>query len=131
MTLYLVFFKRRRHVPSATKPDIKLRPPAQPRTLDPELRAHSKASEPGWDWQKLSFVLEKKGEVQDEEIWKAQKRINSALHSTLQAGYALFETNLQNDQLQHRRYLQTSSGDEAKARAAVISSLEDCVNAEP
>ena len=41
------------------------------------------------------------------------------------------ETNLQNDQLQHRRYLQTSSGDEAKARAAVISSLEDCVNAEP
>ena len=89
------------------------------------MKAHAKASEPGWDWHKLSFVLEKKGEVQDEEISKAQKRINSALHNTLQAGFALFETNLQNDQLQHRRYLQTSSGDEAKARAAVISSLED------
>eukprot|EP00435_Cladocopium_sp_Y103_P001332 s1736_g1.t1 len=112
---------------------MKKAPPKSPvkqkdRTLDPELRAHAKASTPGWDWQKLSFVLEKKGEVQDEEISKAQKRINSALHSTLQAGYALFETNLQNDQLQHRRYLQTSSGDEARARAAVIQSLEDCVN---
>ena len=113
------------------EPDTAFRPPVELRTLDPEIRAHSKASEPGWEWQKLSFVLEKKGEVQDEEISKAQKRINSALHSTLQAGFALFETNLSNDQLQHRRYLQTSSGDEAKARAAVISSLEDPVNVEP
>eukprot|EP00438_Fugacium_kawagutii_P000969 Skav224480 [mRNA] locus=scaffold1302:778931:795261:- [translate_table: standard] len=92
-------------------------PSAHPhlRTLDPELRAHAKASEPKWEWEKLSFVLEKKGEVQDEEITKAQKRINSALQSSLQAGFALFQTNLENDQLQHQRYLQTSSGDEAKA----------------
>ena len=110
------------------KPDIKSRPSDQqsfpPRTLDAELRAHSKASEPGWDWQKLSFVLELKSAVQDEELSKAQSKINSALQSSLQAGFSLFETNLQNDQLQHRRYLLTSSGDEAKARAAVVASLE-------
>ena len=103
------------------KPGTKSRPP---RSLDAELRAHSKASETGWDWQKLSFVLELKGAVQDEELSKAQSKINSALQSSLQAGYSLFETNLQNDQLQHRRYLLTSSGDEAKARAAIVASLE-------
>lgn len=70
-------------------------------------------------------MIEIKGAVQDEEITKAQKRINSALQSSLQAGFSLFETNLQNDQLQHRRYLQASSGDEAKARAAAVTSLED------
>ena len=69
--------------------------------------------------------MEMKGAVQEEELSKAQKKISSALHSSLQAGFSLFETNLANDQLQHRRYLLTSSGDEAKARAAVVSSLED------
>ena len=60
------------------KPDIKSRPSDQqsfpPRTLDAELRAHSKASEPGWDWQKLSFVLELKSAVQDEELSKHKAR---------------------------------------------------------
>ena len=95
------------------------------RTLDAELKAHSKASEPGWEWAKLSFVLELKGLAQDEELSKAQKKVNSALQSSLQAGFSLVETNLQNDQVQHRRYVLTSSGDEAKARAAVVASLED------
>ena len=94
------------------------------RTLDGELRAHCKTSDPNWDWQKLSFVLELKGAVQDEEVLRAQSKINSALQSSLQAGFSLFETNLSNDQIQHRRYLLTSSGDEAKARAAVVASLE-------
>jgi len=94
------------------------------RTLDGELRAHCKTSDPSWDWQKLSFVLELKGAVQDEEVLRAQSKINSALQSSLQAGFSLFETNLSNDQIQHRRYLLTSSGDEAKARAAVVTSLE-------
>eukprot|EP00435_Cladocopium_sp_Y103_P010494 s3355_g2.t1 len=95
------------------------------KALDGEIRAHAKASQPGWEWQKLSFVLEKKGEVQDEEISKAQKRINSALQSTLQAGFALFatnlqKTNLQNDQLQHRRYLQTSSPDDSTDTTGIM-----------
>lgn len=111
-----------------SEPDTPLRPsPPAPRTLDSELRTHSKASEPGWEWAKLSFVLELKGAVQDEELCKAQKKINSALQSSLQAGFELFRTNLQNDHLQHRRYLLTSSGDEAKCRAAVVASLEERV----
>lgn len=94
------------------------------RSLDAELRAHSKSSDPSWEWQKLSFALELKGVVQDEEVLRAQNKINSALQSSLQAGFALFETNLSNDQIHHRRYLLASSGDEAKARAAVVASLE-------
>ena len=94
------------------------------RSLDQELKAHCKVCTPSWDWTKLSFVLEATGQLQDEEIVKAQSKINNALLSSLQAGYSLFETNLETDQLQHRRYLVASSGDEAKARAAVVGSLE-------
>ena len=78
----------------------------------------------GWDWEKLSFVLEAEGKLQDEELVKAQSKTNSALHNSLQAGFSLFATNLENDQLAHRRWLLASSGDEAKARAAVVASLE-------
>ncbi|CAK9076905.1 unnamed protein product, partial [Durusdinium trenchii] len=93
-------------------------------TLDAELRAHAKAVDESFDWQKLSFVLEAKGVAQDEELNKAQSKINNALQNSLQAGWSLFETNVQNDQLQHRRYILASSGDEAKARAAAVASLE-------
>ena len=94
------------------------------RTLDAELRAHAKAAQSEFDWTKLSFVLEAKGQLQEEEITKGQNKINSALQNSLQAGFSLFQTNLENDQLQHRRYLLASSGDEAKARAAAVGTLE-------
>lgn len=77
-----------------------------------------------WSWKKLPFILEMEGQIHDDEIGKAQSKINSALQSSLQAGFSLFETNLETDQLQHRRYILASSGDEAKARAATVSSLE-------
>jgi len=77
-----------------------------------------------WDFQKLSFVLEAQGDLQDEQLQKAQSKTNSALMNSLTAGLSLFETNLENDQLAHRRWLLASSGDEAKARAAVVTSLE-------
>ena len=78
-----------------------------------------------WDWQKLSFILEEQGKVQDDELTKAQSRTNSALLNSLTAGYSLFTTNLENDALSFRRWQLASSGDEAKARAAVVSSLEE------
>ena len=78
-----------------------------------------------WDWQKLSFILEEQGKVQDDEISKAQSRTNSALLNSLQAGYSLFTTNLENDELSFKRWQLASSGDEAKARAAVVASLEE------
>jgi hypothetical protein len=68
--------------------------------------------------------LELQGAIQEEEVKKAQNKISSALQSSLQAGFSLFLQNLENDQLLHRRYLLTSSGDEAKARAAVVASWE-------
>lgn len=94
------------------------------RTLDAELRAHCKTMGQEWDFQKLSFVLEAQGDLQDEQLQKAQSKTNSALMNSLTAGLSLFETNLENDQLAHRRWLLASSGDEAKARAAVVTSLE-------
>ena len=84
-----------------------------------------RATSKDWDWQKLSFILEEQGKVQDDEITKAQSRTNSALLNSLTAGYSLFTTNLENDQLSFKRWQLASSGDEAKARAAVVSSLEE------
>ena len=109
--------------PSPETPCLALLP-LSPRTLDNELKAHAKAMASDWDWQRLSFVLEEEGKLQDQELLKAQSKTNSALQMSLQAGFSLFETNLQNDQLSHRRWLLSTSGDEAKARAAVVSSLE-------
>ena len=67
----------------------------------------------------------KQGKVQDEAISKAQSKTNSALLNSLNAGFSLFTTNLENDQLNFKRWMLASSGDEAKARAAVVSSLEE------
>ena len=109
------------------QPDMESQPAFQtifPRSLDAELKAHAKSAESGWEWQKLSFVLESQGLLQDSEINKAQSRINSALQNSLQCGFSLFQTNLANDQLLHRRWVLASSGDEAKARTAVVASLE-------
>ncbi|CAJ1380673.1 unnamed protein product [Effrenium voratum] len=72
-------------------------------SLDAELRAHSKAMEPGWDWRKLSFILEAQGKVQEREVCNAQSKVNSALQNSLQAGFSLFETNLESDHLKQRR----------------------------
>lgn len=50
------------------------------RLLDGELKLHAKAMDPTFDPDKLSFVLEAKGVVQEEEVVKAQSRIASAFH---------------------------------------------------
>lgn len=52
---------------------------------------------------------------------KTKSTQHSALQNSLQAGFSLFETNLNNDQIQHRRYC--LAGDVATARAAVVTSL--------
>ena len=130
--LYTHFQKWRYRIPPKNrKPCITVRPlrnrvwnPVRLRSLDAELRAYCKASDANFQWEKLSFILELQGLLQDEEVKKAQNKINSALQSSLMAGFSLFETNLQNDQVLHRRYLLASSGDEAKARSALVASLE-------
>lgn len=132
---YMVLKKSRYNVPSEIRMhDTKLRRKTEnrihnsvrpgPRTLDSDLKSGSKSMDSEWSWKKLPFILEMEGQIHDDEIGKAQSKINSALQSSLQAGFSLFETNLETDQLQHRRYILASSGDEAKARAATVSSLE-------
>ena len=80
--------------------------------------------EAGWEWEKLSFVLEAQGILQQEELDKAQSKVSNALQNSLQAGWSLFQNNLENDHVQHRRHLMASSGDESRARAAAVASLE-------
>ena len=98
-----------------------------PRILDSELRTQCKAMSPDFDPLKLSFVLEAEGHVQEEQIAKAQSLSRNALRSSLQAAFDLFCRNVEADSVAHRAWVVASSNDEARARAAVVQSLEEWV----
>ena len=93
--------------------------------LDGELKIHAKACSAEFDWKKLSFVLEAKGIVQDQQIERAQGRIQSAFKQSILAGFNLFKTNLEADQVAHRRHLVAASGDAQRTRAALVNQLQD------
>ena len=95
------------------------------RTLDTELRAHCRAMAGDFDYKKLSFVLEGKGLLEDQQLEAAQSRANNALHKSQALAFELFKTQLEQDQIARRRYLSSTAGDETRARAAIIESLED------
>lgn len=94
------------------------------RALDSELRAHVKGNDPSFDINKLAFFAEATGTVQEGHILEAQNAVANARKSSLQAGFNLFRTSLGNDQVLHERHLAASKTDEAKARSAVLGSLE-------
>jgi acyl-CoA hydrolase len=92
--------------------------------LDSELRAHIKGNDPTFEISKLAFFSEATGAVQEGHILEAQSAVANARRSSLQAGFNLFKTSLDNDQVLHDRHLQASKTDEAKARSAALGSLE-------
>ena len=95
------------------------------RSLDTEIRSHCRACTENFDYRRLSFVLEGKGIWQDHQLEAAQTKANSALRRSQASAFELFKTNLEQDQMLRRRYISASSGDESRARAAIIESLED------
>lgn len=95
------------------------------RSLDTEIRSHCRACTENFDYRRLSFVLEGKGIWQDQQLEAAQTKANSALRRSQASAFELFKTNLEQDQMLRRRYISASSGDESRARAAIIESLED------
>lgn len=97
-----------------------------PRSLDTEIRSHCRACTENFDFRRLSFVLEGKGVWQDQQLEAAQSRANSALKRSQVTAFELLKTNLEQDQMLRRRYIMATSGDESRARAAIIDSLEDC-----
>ena len=96
----------------------------QLRALGSELRAHIKGNDPSFDISKLAFFAEATGTVQEGHILAAQSAVANARRSSLQAGFNLFKTSLDNDQVLHERHLQASKTDETKARSAALASLE-------
>eukprot|EP00438_Fugacium_kawagutii_P017015 Skav225424 [mRNA] locus=scaffold680:210541:210849:+ [translate_table: standard] len=94
--------------------------------LDQELKLHVKAMDQTFDPDKLSFILEAKGIVQEEEVVKAQSRIASAFQASIAAAHKLFMHNLEGDQVEHRRKLSTVATDTERTRVATISALQDC-----
>ena len=79
---------------------------------------------PDFEWKKLSFVLEGKGLMQEEALELAQSKASSAYKKSLVSAFELFKSNLEQDQLLRRRYVQAAVGDESRARAAIVDSLE-------
>ena len=94
------------------------------RALDPELKAHCRTMNADFDWKKLSFVLEGKGLMQEEALELAQSKASSAYKKSQVSAFELFKSNLEQDQLLRRRYVQSAVGDESRARAAIVEFLE-------
>ena len=79
-----------------------------------------------FDFRKLSFILEGKGQWEEQQIEAAQSKANSALKKSQATAFDLFKTHLEQDQMLRRRYVSATTGDESRARAAIVASLEDC-----
>lgn len=94
------------------------------RALDSELRAHIKGNDPSFELNKLAFFAEATGAVQETHILEAQNAVQNARKSSLQAGFLLFKTSLDNDQVLHERHLAAAKTDEARARSSALTSLE-------
>ena len=77
-----------------------------------------------FDAEKLSFVMEAKGLVQEEAVVKAQSRIASAFHASMLAANKLFVRNLEGDQIEHRRRLAMVSTESERSRSATIGALQ-------
>ena len=70
----------------------------QPRTLDPELRGVVRVKDPQWDLERLGFVLEARGQVQQEFLQKGQCSIQNALRQAERSAWELFQSHLEADQ---------------------------------
>lgn len=101
--------------------------PITVRMLDAELKLHVTAMDEAFDFEKLSFYLEAKGEYQEEEVQRAQSKIQSAFQASLVAAHKLFVGNLEHDQLEHRRRMAAAAGDAERNRTAVLATLQACV----
>ncbi|CAK9011602.1 unnamed protein product [Durusdinium trenchii] len=77
--------------------------------LDAELKMHCKSASSEFDYKKLSFILEARGVLQEQQIERAQSRIQPAFRQSITAGFNL---SLEADQVAHRR-----AGIEAEADA--------------
>ena len=97
------------------------------RALDGELRAHMKANDASFDYKKLSFLMEASGVIQEEHVLTAQSSVSNARKQSLLAAYQLFQTNLENDQVQHEKFLASAEANASRTKTIMVQSLEDSV----
>lgn len=97
------------------------------RALDSELRTHMKANDASFDYKKLSFLMEASGVIQEEHVLTAQSSVANARKQSLAAAYQLFQTNLENDQVQHEKFLASAEANASRTKTIMIQSLEDTV----
>ena len=89
-----------------------------------ELRSHCRGMASDFDFKRMSFVVEARGQLHSEQIEMAQSKTASALKKSVASAWELFKTNLESDQLLRDKYVAACSGDESRQRAAIIDSLE-------
>ncbi|CAK9046671.1 unnamed protein product [Durusdinium trenchii] len=69
--------------------------PDPERLLDTDLSSVLKAAEDGFNWQRINFVLEIRGDSVEKFIAQAQDRTKNALHSSMVAAYNAWEEQLE------------------------------------
>jgi len=86
-----------------------------------------KANDASFDYKKLSFLMEASGVIQEEHVLTAQSSVANARKQSLAAAYQLFQTNLENDQVQHEKFLASAEANASRTKTIMIQSLEDTV----
>jgi hypothetical protein len=96
------------------------------RTCDADLLGAIRVGDPqiGDLWKRLPFVLEAKGQVEDNFLQSAQSKVKNASQHATAAAYALFKTQLENDATLHRKQLLQVQAEGTKKRQAVAIALQ-------
>ena len=71
--------------------------------------------------------MEASGVIQEEHVQNAQSSVANARKQSLAAAFQLFRTNLDNDQVQHTKYLASAEANASRTKTIMIQSLEDMV----
>ena len=71
--------------------------------------------------------MEASGVMQEEHVLTAQNSVMNARKQSLAAAYQLFQTILENDQVQHEKFLASAEANASRTKTIMIQSLEDTV----
>ncbi|CAL1142471.1 unnamed protein product [Cladocopium goreaui] len=81
-----------------------------------------------FQWDRINFVLEVRGETVDNFIAEAQDRTRNALASSLTAAFKAWNEQLRSDQVAFQSEKILCERENAKKRSLLVKQLEDCHN---
>eukprot|EP00435_Cladocopium_sp_Y103_P023953 s3522_g5.t2 len=93
--------------------------------LDTDLATIMRAAEPSFDWKRINFVLEVRGQAVETFISQSQNRQRNAMMKSVQAAFKAWEEQLGADQVTFEQQQIMLEKSQAKTRAKLVRQLEE------